>query len=319
MVHFLRGVLVAGCLLASALGGRADDEPKKAADDSIMANRKDLEALRTERILAPAAEKFGLPSGFELSPSLTGSNSPAPSPRPDPKDAAATPARSSGWLIDGMEKARGASGRDTEKYGKTDDIDPRDRKDLGNSPFNSRDRLNGSNDGSKVNENDRPEGRNDSRVLKPGEKAPNPLTGYMATWMTPGDFNLLQKPAAINGSTFLKPLPDFTTQTSVGLESNGASGPAAALAAGGAGFVAGSSAAPENPYLPALAGKLESAPEAVTELGSHQLLEPVSLASPPSLGRLSPPAQEPSRVSPLLPDNLKPSDDAKYFPQLKRF
>ncbi len=224
---------------------------------------------------------------------------------------------SSGWLSDGMEKARNDRERDAGKNSMGSEADPRDRKDLENfrtSPSPTV-RLNAMDEGSKSGAND----RESLRELKPGEKVPNPLAGYMATWMSAGDYSLLQKPAAVNGSAFLTTLPDFSNPTSAGL----AAKTSTAIAGGGpgetAGFAPGSPAAPPNPYLEALSGNASPANGAVPELSSRSLLAPVPVTPPAPPAWLVSPAPEPSRASPLVPENLKPSDDAKYFPQLKRF
>jgi len=310
-------MLLAGGLLASMLSVRADDAPKKPADDSITANRKELEALRTESALSPAPEKLGISAGLEMPGLSVGAAAPAPGPNPDSKDQSALPVKSSGWLIDGMEKARNGSGRDAGINGRTGVNDVRDRKDLENFRTNPKDRLNPAVDGGD-RENAQVNGREDPRELKPGEKVPNPLTGYMASWMTPGDFNLLQKPATGAGGAFAKVLPDFTTPTTAGPGLNAPSG-MTEITAGAGNFGSGPAAIPENPYLQALTGQPAPTAGTGTEFASRQMLGPIPTAPAPTPAWLSPQTPEPSRLSPLVPDNLKPSDDAKYFPQLKRF
>ena len=140
----------------------------------------------------------------------------------------------------------------------------------------------------------------------------------MATWMTAGDFALLQKPAAGAGDAFVKQLPDFATPTVAGIETNGAN-PMNDPAAGLPNLAPESSATPVNPYLQALEGSPGPTAGTGPELGARPMLGPVP-GPPQSLPAwLSPSAPEPSRAGQLVPDNLKPSDDSKYFPQLKRF
>jgi len=61
----------------------------------------------------------------------------------DEKDPPKTPAKSAGWLLDGMEKERirNAAARDAAKSGKLGEADQPDRRETENSRAISKDRI----------------------------------------------------------------------------------------------------------------------------------------------------------------------------------
>jgi len=124
---------------------------------------------------------------------------------------------------------------------------------------------------------------------KPDDGAANPLSSYLATWMTPRDLEILKiKSTDAN-------IPGGTTVS--GKDRSAARGPATNLN--------------KNPYL------IDIAPEVATNAK-----EPPPAPAPKSLV-LVPPAEKkdaaPAKTPGPPPDLIKSQEDQKYFPQLKRF
>lgn len=328
MPRLRRQLLVLVPLLAWAAVRVQAAEP---AADAISTTRRDLEALKSDRNLPLESSKVALPTidappigaPTPLDPSL-----PLP-PNAQPQPGQGQPRRSNSWLIDAME---GNSGDNSPNgAGKTGSLQQLmlgedGRGKTGRAASDSRSRLGlsdiekdgvlGNRSGLPRGADPKAEGKSELAPLK--DAAPNPLAGYMAGWMTSRDFNLLAKP---------------DTGGAPGLPGGGA-GPAAtgpgdsfspspaffSAAIGGAADLgpsrgSGPAGAPENPYLQALALP------APLPAGPPPLALPPSPASAPFPSVLppldSPPP--PARNELSHPDLQKRDDDAKYFPQLKRF
>ena len=132
---------------------------------------------------------------------------------------------------------------------------------------------------------------NSSRAYaKPDNGTANPLSSYLTTWMTPRDVEILKLRSA-DATT-----PGGTTITAQ--DRSVSQGPAANLR--------------KNPYLsdPAAEPPISAKNPPVTPVAPA----PVSLAPPPPKDAATP-AKTPGPPA----DLLKSQDDAKYFPQLKRF
>jgi hypothetical protein len=121
------------------------------------------------------------------------------------------------------------------------------------------------------------------------------------------------------GDGIFPSLPDFNATSGPGLPGVGSSGMTTGLTPLATGFLPGASAPPENPYLQAVAGNVSSVGNTQPDFGLRPIPGPTPNAPTSAPAWLTPTQPEPSRLAPLVPDNLKPSGDSKYFPQLKRF
>lgn len=285
---------------------RADDPAAKAAADPISTTRRELEVLKTERP-GLSTSKPVLPSANDLSmPSLT----PAPLPVLPKKQTDEMPGqqrKSSGWLVDAMEKsartnrdARGVSRGRGAASAATDDAED---ASSGQGAL-----------GPQVG------GRRVGRESTAGSRADlasevrNPLDAFMAGWMTERDFKLTQESADANSSLGLPGLPAAGGATAFeagfgGISRDSSSRPADEMGSGR------SPTAKENPYLQSLAGPAPAA-IALPETNVRPANLPTPTARPATVVNEPTPAP---RNPPSGPATLKRSDDAKYFPQLKRF
>ena len=265
------------------------------AEDSIAAAKRDLEAIKAARgMTAPpqtAVPSFTAPALHIESPG------PQRMELPRPAAEAAAAKKSANWLVDAMTaKTVRTTGEKSQRNAAT--AGEADVADAGeNDPAERR---------LAAEKTERREARTHP------ESVVNPLAGFMADWMTPQDFKLLQsEPGAGDASGRVARGESFRVL---------ASGEAAGTSAVGA-FgrnLPGRSAAPPrgNPFLQDFAGATApltanrgatTAPPAATSVPPPQsvVLPPVMPAPPP------PPS--------ALPAFVKPNDDAKYFKPLKRF
>jgi hypothetical protein len=306
MAH-LRIILPSGLLLAFlavAPGVRAAAEEKKSGNDVITATRRDLEALKTDRTLT--SEPRPALSGLEAPAMEMPSSVPMPMPDPQQKKSSPDAGKSANWLIDAMKKSAPRSPADRN----------RDRMDKSEDELKSDDDLFGDakETADRTTASQEPARRDDPGDSPAVKTAPNPLTGFMAAWMTPRDFNLLLKPeetgpgaapagtADMPGQAFFGPGPTgmITVPTDVAALGGNATRP---------NDPAGS---PTNPYLQAMT--LPTLPNP----GAIELTLP---APPPVTPRptVPPPQAAPEPPAYFRPEIQKRDDDAKYFPQLKRF
>jgi len=152
-------------------------------------------------------------------------------------------------------------------------------------------------------------------------KTTNPLNGYMAAWMTPRDFELLEpksRPASVSaGSSPLAPMGGLTADPMLSLAGPSAVDVSADIRGGA---TSPQLEARENPYLGEFTispPPLRQAPimqPADAESAIHLIPVAPTTATPTTI---IPGAETPSVPSPI--DALKNQDDAKYFKQLKRF
>lgn len=302
------------------------------ANDTISATRRDLEALKSDRNLPADSAKVALPTIDAppiVAPATLTPTRPLP-PEAQPLPGQGQPRRSNSWLIDAMEGNSGESGRnggaaktnswqllmlgeDGRAKGGKAGGDSRSRLGLSEA---EKDGILGTRAGLQRGGDAAAEGKPDPASLK--DTAPNPLAGYMAGWMTSRDFNLLARPetgggpgwpGGAGGSGVTGPGETFSPSPAFFAAAIG--GPAAV----GPARAEGSAGAPENPYLQALA--LPASPPAQPPL----LVLPPSPGPAPFPAVLSPPDRPapPERIELPHPELQKRDDDAKYFPQLKRF
>jgi hypothetical protein len=168
----------------------------------------------------------------------------------------AAPANSANWLVDAMAEKPAASRKELRA-----DATHRDRGLLPNTA---------------------------SPYSLPQNRDANPLSSYLATWMTPRDIEILKIKEAADGGT---------TRPSSTPRSRSASG-------------APQSAPAPNPYL------VELAPPTSP---SAKIAVPPPPPLPPSLAAPAPKKDAPAKTAGPPPDLLKAQEEQKYFPQLKRF
>jgi hypothetical protein len=303
-----------------ALVGRADEPAAGAADSPLASTRREIEALKNEQLAPSASSSLSLPNVVE-SPMIPPLLAPVTmAPRTKASAELATKEKSSNWLVEAMQKDKNPR---TSSESPLDQGPARDRLGRAAGDGNSATELGAKDNlpGESVDPKDRdltPDHRPKQNEEKPPE---NPLNRFMGEWLTPHDYELLKKsPGAsseLQPSTFSSPgnefLPDPLRQLPDGPSSPGdfAISPQLSAQSGAPG---------ENPYL-------VQSPAFPQVLGGHPLDDTIFHNAPqgpaaPTTGRPTEtfaPAPAPATNGPYVPDNLKTSDDAKYFPQLKRF
>ncbi len=272
--------------------------PSSPPEDSITAAKRDLELIKASRT-SLEQKKAGLP---QFSTPEFQVEAPSALPRSVPKTPAEAAAlkKSENWLVDAMMKR---PGRAADAKGRAPEAAATATAD-GSSRTEADEVSDTSPRGQRNSE--RPETRERPETIV------NPLTNFMAGWMTPQDFKLLQ--------------PTW------GRDADGASGSRDEFAAAppptatgnrterlGLGKSPGDAASRmprENPFLASLG---PSGPAS----GSQS---PAAVAQPPPVktqgSSATPPppsASTPAPVDPTRPPFMKPQDDAKYFKPLKRF
>lgn len=302
-------------------------------NDTISTTRRDLESLKTDRNLPADSAKVALPTidapvGVTPAPlTPTGPLPPDAQLPPGPRQ----PRRSNSWLIDAMEgnstpgSLNGGASKTTDPWqllmlgedsrAKDGKAGSDSRSRLGLSDV-EKDGILGTRSGSQRGADAAADGKADPASLK--DAAPNPLAGYMAGWMTSRDFNLLARPETggapgLSGGSPVSRVtaPAETFSPSSAFFSAAGGGPVEVGPARGE----GPAGAPENPYLQALTLPAPSPaqPPALVFPSSPgpapfpTVLPPMDRPTPPERGELS------------HPELQKRDDDAKYFPQLKRF
>lgn len=307
--------------LLIALVARGAEEAKKTDGDSIAASRRELEALKAERIDL-RARNVTVPELDAPEDTFRPQDSLMSKKARDELKAKAKAAKSANWLIDAMEK-NASTEKDSRKPSGSEKIktgEPRLTSGTLSGDQNTRldvDALSG-----RRNSDVRQPATTESREAKaPKEEVINPLAGFMASWMTPRDYELLQKSPGPNGSSG----PVSASPVSSGL--GAASDPDGMLqrfdrSAGAA--PVNSSPGPtvavrENPYLQSTLRSMTETPSVIRELSlSPPTVVAPSAPSAPPVSNYEPVAPV-DRIAPFVLEKLKRSDDAKYFPQLKRF
>jgi hypothetical protein len=276
----------------------ADENPATSAtgstDDAITAARRDFDVIKGAR--APAEQqRLDLPGLSQPTLHLSGDEMSAfreSQAAQRKKEQAAKPAKSANWLVDAMMENKPAESGSSKSA-----------------------RLPGTGPNAEIKlATDLPEAADTGKKAgvmeaRRGAALDNPLTTYMAAWMTPKDFDLLKVKTA---------------------ESNFNAGPDQALARpadavaldglmrGDSSVNLGRNSAPVieprvNPYLADLAPGPADAGFGLTAPGGGNFAPPTTAPLVPK-NDLAPVKTE---VPPG--DLLKKPGDAKYFPQLKRF
>ena len=286
-------------LLGLAVGLlRAEEKPATPAagssDDAITAARRDFDAIKSAR--APAEQqRLDLPGLSQPTLHLSGDEMSAfleSQAAQRKKDQAAKPAKSANWLVDAMmEKKPGeASG---SKSVSLPSADPNAELKLATDlPENA-------DTGKKTS----------VMEAKQGAALDNPLTTYMATWMTPKDFDLLKVQTAESNFNTGPDQALARPSDAVALEGLMRGDSSVSL-----GRTAGPVAEPRvNPYLVDLGPGPADAGISLTAPGGVNF-------APPTPAPLAPKNDlAPAKTEVAPGDLLKTPADAKYFPQLKRF
>lgn len=305
-------ILAFACAAALPQPTWAADASSAAApaptDDSLATAKRELDQLKR----AAAAGSFDNGSGALPSVAI-------PQVHADDEPVLITPPRdptklkpkqpSANWLVDGVMQAKRDADKSTDRSGP-------DRRRTRDTDLLSGDKSDPRSSGDTDKAFD-PEKLADSpkNADAPPSARPdtvfNPLSQYMASWMTAQDYSMLRsgldKPAG-------SPTDAVATPPAAGPDSGGLS----ALAGMGGGSLAAprtggysAVAPPDNPFLGGLS--LPDAPPTtnVASATPPAVLPPPPLVSPP------PPPQQPEHST--IPDFAKPSDDDKYFKPLKRF
>jgi len=280
---------------AAGEGTQATPATAVAPPDPIAEAKRQFEAIRNQR------REFV--SDAELKLNVAPPTLPTDQPEPRRLGAAASPdapkadAQKS-WLLDAMRqpgKTDGKNGRrGDDEAATTDDAGLREKPAESAEPNPS-----------------------DSRAHAHAAPVVDPLRDFLAGWMTPADYALLVKPTKDRAGT--TQATDFTAGLApLAMMGNRS---ASETRTGAEGSLAPADLAPrENPYLKTS----QSSPTAFgTASGSIPTFNgALSEIKPPTpAGARSPDYTNPPQpvTPPALPDRLKPSDDKKYFPQLKRF
>ncbi len=303
-------LVCAGVAVAIARG--ADSSSGKS--ENLESAKRDYEALQsaTSRLpgqkLAPAKE--GLPVLDAAPPS---SQPLIPKRTPRKQDGSKADQRgtgkSSNWLVEAMREEAAAKTPEDEalRASETKLEDEVEKGDLVETALAlERQEV--------VARKQREERRNEIEKRRSSPSA-NPLNNFMASWMTPGDFELLAQPKDGANS-------EASVGSSLGLitETSAATSPSMTLFSSEGRQRNASSLLPaerENPYLapllelplpPASAANASEITPAISDFSA-----PLPTRAPLSESVSAPPSRIP------LSETLRGNDDAKYFKQLKRF
>lgn len=287
--------------------------PSEPTASPIASAKRDFEAVKSAR---GSVEQQSLELPKASAPELHIVSEPLPfSPvRLDAKDkdktrdGARQHGKSDNWLLNAMKDSRTSSSRDTASATERGESSPADTAD---ALHESRD-FRGETD-IKASAHEK-----SALPAKHAEPVANPLDGYMAAWMTPGDFQLLKSTSAASNGGALSgtmlpqtfgeqiippPAPRQTSSPVTGFAANAPGSNPQSLSQG-------------NPYLPDLA--IPGADAARPAGSSFQSPVTFTPPPPPVTPAFRPPTDQPNK-EPTPSELLKARDDSKYFPQLKRF
>lgn len=313
MVSLSRLLIALATAAACPAIARAQETPAASAATSgsgatIDEAKRDFQALKASRTTpGQATENLTLPK-VDLPSPLPQSAPPARTARDEKKEKAAQ-LKAKNWLLDAMakhekntpdERGRKRGGSLTERASTSDELTLTGQE--------TPDPLTG-----EFRPQDLP---HEKTPAKPKEAPPldNPLTPFMAGWISQRDHEaLLPKTSAT--PLLDSSLAQLIDSPGASLPSTSVGGPASVTLPGFSALPASPPALADNPYLkadlPALPAPRVALPAASAALPGPNL--------PPELkpALVEPPA--PAKNAVPAPDLAKPAQDAKYFPQLKRF
>jgi hypothetical protein len=289
------GLWAATGVWAATEGTKAPPATEPATPDPIAEAKRQFEAIRNQRreFVSDAELKLN------IAPPALPTDQPLPQPlrAASSLDAAKVDTQKT-WLLDAMRqpgKTDGKSRRPGEEEAVTADVFGFEKKGAESAESAPR----------------------DSRAKAQTAPVFDPLRDYLAVWMTPSDYALLVKPTkyrqeAALGTDFtagLAPLAMLGSRTSPDMR-----------AGADVSLAPADLASRENPYLKT---SQFTATAFGTGNGGASTFNGVQPETKPPVpaSALAPDYTNPPQPAtpPALPDRLKPADDRKYFPQLKRF
>ena len=271
-----------------------------AGEDAITGAKRDLEAIKALRGPAADAGRSDVPM-LAAPEMVTAPNGPTALRGPGgnlPKGTKGPAGSPGNWLVDAMAKKseRTATGRAPDTGDERRDETEVDRLTAGG--------------GRSARESERDPGRRDDKGAMPA--VINPLSTFMAGWMSPQDYQLLRSGWAGGAAK------GTTPEGAVRAWSEGA----VAMPTPDRGFTStaspaqGGASSRENPFLAAL-GPAVPGPT-VAPSAAPTWTPPAPVVAKPALDPLPPPPV-PSPAASTVPSFVKPLDDAKYFKPLKKF
>jgi hypothetical protein len=292
MNHGRTWALLAWASVACAAETPPAAAPAPPVEEAIAVAKRDLETIKAARSghELPRADlpQFSTPA-MQVGPI----ESSRPGARSSAADAAAKK-KSANWLVDAMTKRpeTGAKEKDQGPEDLAEEIGLAKKDDSA-----ERDQLAAN-------------GKREHRDGRPAtEPVVNPLTSYMAGWMSAQDFKLLQPVMAAESASSLV----ARGEQSNFLPSSFGSGEASAQVAASKAPIGRTGSAPkENPFLQ------EFAPTG-PPLSTAIVAAPAVPVAPAPAPKVFVPPPEPPAQKPSVPAFVKPNDDAKYFKPLKRF
>jgi len=280
--------------LVAAEKPSAESSPAPA-EDSIAAARRDLELIKAAKGGATEQPRGGLPqfSGSEIQ--FTPTAQPRLAHPLTPAETAAAK-KSTNWLVDAMMKKPASA---TDEKGRLENKSGWENAEIRSE--NATD--NRSQEPTFSPKADRQEARQTTEPIV------NPLTSFMAGWMTPQDYKLLQSKTAAESAANLVARGEHASTAVF----PGAGGALTGLSSVGKPPSNATAQVPrENPFLQDIG---VTAATASKPLGS---IPPPAIVTQ-TTAKPSIPAPEPPPPRAIAPGVVKPNDDAKYFKPLKRF
>lgn len=274
----------------SALGAESEQ------GTSLQDAKREFDALGdTTKSLPGVKDQSVMPSlsGIHLSPE-DAVDVPVGSTARKGGDATAKPGRGQNWLLDAMLKEPKSTKSGSTKSSTRDDADE-DEKSL--EPFQKLilEQMRG--DTAKA------ETMADAAKAEKelSDAVVNPLTDFMSAWISPRDHALLLPEKSADTPA----IPRFNAPDTVGVFTGGE------IAKGDRSFLPNNT--PANPYLDSIVSPANSigAPRPAADPTPAPVVNPIQM---PSAGHEKPRAQD--TLAPII---AKPEEDARYFPQLKRF
>ena len=303
-------------LTCAAMGA---DSSNRGEAHGLGAAKEQLEALDADKSRELLGGRNNLPAAplptLDAAPSVPDSIPVIPrSRRLQLEKQQQSAAKSKNWLIEAMQENKGLTVRDNDKAQGSKRKEPslKDEESLTSQTWLKAE---------AEEENDEGLDQAEAKARLASETV-NPLSGYMATWMTPRDFHLLNAaradaaPSSESMNALTTPAVDFGIDllqgTTAGDVSSGPSTLTSLNEPSSNPYLADTPIAPLAPVLPP-EPKGSSAPVSLTDLNSAAT---TTLA--PALEPQRQPDPFPATRAPLA-ESLRGSDDAKYFKQLKRF
>ena len=303
----------AGALLAAAASFAADSAPSATPLENAKRDYAEIKkpGVRTEADLGISKDNLppisvGVPDALSLQP-------PRAPTRREAEKLKAQREKSANWLLEAMRqpassKARLKTDRDAPPaLGATDAADEETAARLQSELL----------DGGRVTARENPAARSAKPENEEKSAPVNPLDAFMASWMTPRDFELLASAAKTSSPA----APNAPREVSGFAPTPAADAPGffAKVYSPAPGFASEMQREPlPNPYLAPLESSLAGFAPPPVSSPANPPPAPPSLAvpgpAPTARGEGPAPTQTPSPG-----EWLRGSEDAKYFKQLKRF